>query len=289
MSGTVSPVQSRRLARTLRRWREQAGYSVERAAEELLCGSGTVSRMETGSSAEPLRVKAALELYGAPAKVVTEMVKAAQLRKRRGVLKRPYYDFVSLTFAEYLDLEHEATALDCFQSDIVHGLLQTEDYARALINSGEEVVPTEDADKFLRLRMDRQKRLRGDQPVSLRVTLVEAALYTQVGGPAVLRDQLAHLLDLIDAADNLTLRVLPFSAGGHPAVGCNFTVVSFTGVDGDPEPEAIYTENVVNFVLQDEAADVTRFQRIYDRVWDMALTPAASADLIREAMLKLDT
>src|SRR5215467_13139274 len=62
VEGTVSPVQSRRLARTLRRWREQAGYSVERAAEELLCGAGTVSRMETGSSAEPLRVKAALEL-----------------------------------------------------------------------------------------------------------------------------------------------------------------------------------------------------------------------------------
>ncbi len=100
MSGTVSPVQSRRLARTLRRWRERAGYSVERAAEELLCGAGTVSRMETGGSAEPLRVKAAFELYGAPPKLITDMVEAARRRRRRGVLRRPYYDFVSATFAE---------------------------------------------------------------------------------------------------------------------------------------------------------------------------------------------
>lgn len=288
LSGTVSPVQSRRLARTLRRWRERAGYSVERAADELLCGSGTVSRMETGGSAEPLRVKAALELYGAPARVIADMVEAAKQRRRRGVLRRPYYDFVSHTFAEYLDLENEAAELSCFQSDIVHGLLQTRAYARALINSGGEVIDAEDMDKFLALRMERQQRLTGANPMVLRVILVEAALHTEVGGKAVLSDQLRHLIDIAESAANIEIRVLPFTAGGHPAVGCNFTVVAFPGVD-EAEPEVIYTENVVNFVLQDIADEVARFQRIYDQVWGMTLSPTASTERIRRAITKLDT
>jgi transcriptional regulator with XRE-family HTH domain len=288
VSGTVSPVQSRRLARTLRRWRERAGYSVERAAEELLCGAGTVSRMETGDSAEPLRVKAALELYGAPPRLVADMVEAAKQRRRRGVLRRPYYDFVSQTFAEYLDLEHEASELACFQSDIVHGLLQTEDYARALIYSAGEVIAADDMDKFLRLRMERQQRLCGDNPMALRVVLTEAALYTEVGGPAVLAAQLRHLIELSESAAHIEVRILPFTAGGHPAVGCNYTVLSFPGAEDTAEAEVIYTENVVNLLFQDNADEVAHLLRIYDQVWGMGLDVAASVDLMRHALAKLD-
>ncbi|OLF04360.1 hypothetical protein BLA60_41280 [Actinophytocola xinjiangensis] len=287
MSGTVSPVQSRRLARTLRRWRERAGYSVERAADELLCGSGTVSRMETGGSAEPLRVKAALELYGAPAKIVDEMVEAAKRRRRRGVLRRPYYDFVSAAFAEYLDLENEASELACFQLDIVHGLLQTEDYARALIGSAGEVIAADDTDKFLRLRMERQLRLAGEDPLALRVILGEAALHTEVGGPAVLRNQLDHLVELVESSANVDVRVLPYTAGGHPAVGCNYTVLAFAGAGDTAEPEVIYTENIVSFVLQDDSDEVARFQRIYDQVWGMTVDAEASVDRMRRARAQL--
>lgn len=287
MNGTVSPVQSWRLARTLRRWRVRAGYSVERAAEELLCGSGTVSRMETGGSAEPLRVKSALELYGAPSKVIAEMVEAAKQRRRRGVLRRPYHDLVSPTFAEYLDLEYEASELSCFQSDIIDGLLQTEDYARALISTAVEIITPADMDKHLDLRMERQQRLSGDTPMSLRVILVEAALCLQVGGKDVLRDQLRHLLDLHENAPNIEIRVLPYTAGGHPAVGCNFRVLAFPGPEGESEPEVIYTENVVNFVLQDDLEEVQRFQRVYDRVWGMTLGSDESAELIRKSIARL--
>jgi transcriptional regulator with XRE-family HTH domain len=284
LSGTVSPVQSRRLARTLRRWRERAGYSVERAAEELLCGAATVSRMETGGSAEPLRVKAALELYGAPAKLITDMVAAAKARRRRGVLRRPYYDFVSQTFAEYLDLEHEASELACFQIDAVHGLLQTEDYARALISSGAgEVIESGDLDKFLRLRMDRQQRLTGEDPMMLRVILGEAALRIEVGGPHVLGDQLSHLIELVESSPNIEVRVLPYVAGAQPAVGCNYTVLSFPGAEEAAEPEVIYTENIVSFVLQDDSDEVARYQRIYDLIWEMTVDAETTVDMIRRA------
>lgn len=287
MSGTVSPVQSRRLARTLRRWRERSGYSVERAAEELLCGSGTVSRMESGDSAEPLRVKAALELYGAPAKVVADMVQAAKDRRRKSVLRRSYHDFAPHTLAEYLDLEYEASELSCYQGDIVHGLLQTEDYIRAVMDAAGVVVAPGDRNKFVQLRMERQERLRDDQPLALRVILVESALYTEIGGKAVLRDQLQHLLDLHETASNIEIRVMPFAMGGHPAVSCNFAVLAFPGAGDKPEPEAICTENAPFFLLHDDPEDVTRFQRIYDQVWEMALDPVSSADVIQQAINRL--
>jgi transcriptional regulator with XRE-family HTH domain len=290
LSGKVSPVQSRRLARTLRRWREKAGYSVERAAAELLCGAGTVSRMETGGSVQPLRVKTALEMYGAPPKVVADMVAAAQNRHRRGVLRRPYYDFVSATFAEYLDLENEAGALACYQFDVVSGLLQTEDYARALIaGAGEDIVRPDDMDKFLQLRMGRKQRLSGDDPMGLRVILGEAALHTEIGGPDVLGGQLGHLVDLAESAPNIDIRVLPFTAGAHPAVSCNFTVVSFAGTGDAAEPEIIYTENGVAFVLQDDSDEVARYQRIYNRVWGMTADADASVAMMRQARAKLMT
>jgi hypothetical protein len=288
VSGTISPVLSRRLARTLRRWRESAGYTVEEAAHELLCGIGTVSRMETGSSAEPLRVKAALELYGAPERIVKDMVDAAMQRRRRGVLRRPYYDFVSKYFAEYLDLENEASELSCFQSDIVHGLLQTEDYASAQIKSAPGLVEADDTEKFLRLRMERQERFRGENPVALRIIQAEAALYTEVGGRGVLAGQLRHLIELSRSAENIELRVMPFSAGAHPAVGCNFTVLAFPSDDEQPEPEVIYTENIVSFVLQDLADEVAHFARISDHLWSVALDQTASIDLIGHALAKLE-
>ncbi|OLF19040.1 helix-turn-helix domain-containing protein [Actinophytocola xanthii] len=281
----VSPVQSRRLARTLRRWREQSGYSVERAAAELLCGAGTISRMETGASAEPLRVKAALELYGAPTDLVLEMIEAAKQRRRRGVLRRPYHDFVSRPFAEYLDLENEAVELACFQSDIVHGLLQTEEYARALIRSAGEIVAPAEVDKYLALRMDRQQRLLGEDPLALRVVLVEGALYTQVGGVSVLREQLRHVLDLVDEP-TIAVRVLPFTAGGHSAVGCNFSVLTLPG-PGGPQPEVVFTENPMSFILQDDHAEVDRADRIYDRVWRMSLDTESSADMIARVISTL--
>lgn len=289
MSGTVSPVQSRRLARTLRRWRERAGYSVERAAEELLCGAATVSRMETGGSVQPLRVKAALELYGAPADVIAEMIEAARQRRRQGVLRRPYYDFVSQTFAEYLDLEHEASELACFQIDAVHGLLQTEAYARALISSGAgNVIESEDMERFLRLRMDRQQRLIGENPMGLRVILGEPALYLWVGGPDVLHAQLDRLVELAERP-NIDLRVLPYAAGAYPAVGCNYTVVAFPGAEHAAEPAVVYTENIVSFVLQDDSEEVARFQRIYHQMWGMTVGAEASVGMIRRAQAQLTT
>lgn len=283
----ASAVQRRRLTRTLRHWRAQAGYSVERAADELLCGAGTISRMETGASAEPLRVKAALELYGAPGEVVSEMVGIAKNRRRKREPPRPYHEFTSPTFAQFLDLESEAAAVWSYQSETVAGLLQTEDYARTLISDSAGMLEPADVSKFVELRMARQERLRGADAIDYRVVLAESTLYNQVGGPTVLRGQLRQLAEVASEYANVDLRILPFTAGRSAAFGGNFTILAFHTGTAQIEPEAIYMENPLFFILQDEPLQLEQAQRIYDEVWDSALDTDASAAMISRALSRL--
>lgn len=117
----------------------------------------------------------------------------------------------------------------------------------------------------------------------------EAALYTEMGGPEALHAHLGHLIRLAETAPNTEVRVLPYTAGAHPAVSCNFTVLAFPGAEDAAEPEVIYTENIVAFVLQDDSDEVARFQRIYDRVWGMTVDAEVSVAMMRQAQAKLVT
>jgi transcriptional regulator with XRE-family HTH domain len=270
----------------LRDWRNRAGYSVERVADELYCGAGTISRMESGSSAEPLRVKAALELYGAPADIVTEMVGVANLRRRRA--PRPsYYEFVSPTFAEYVDLEQEAAVMSSYQSEIVPGLLQTEEYARALISTAGDLVAPDDVEKLVSLRMSRQRRLTDDNPIEFRCVIAESTLHNQVGGPAALRRQIRHLIATSNNVHNVELRITPFTAGTYAAFGGNFTILAFRDSRGSARPELVYAENALFFVLQEDPTEVDLAVRVHENVWQTALDPEASVRLLGRALSRL--
>jgi hypothetical protein len=242
--------------------------------------------METGGSAEPLRVKAALELYGAPTSVVAEMVAIANQRRRR--TPRPsYYEFVSPVFAEYVDLEREAAIVSSYQNEIVSGLLQTEKYARSLISGVERLVPKEDVEKRVALRLDRQKRLTGENALEFRCVLAESTLYNQIGGAAVLREQIQHLIDVSRTHDNVALRVMPFTTGTHPAVGGNLVVVSFRDPAGVARPELVYVENTLSFVLQEDPSEVDLAANVYEDVWQSALDPESSLGMMRRALARL--
>lgn len=273
-------MRRRRLARTLRQYRAASGLSGEDAAKALLCGSGTISRMENGESSDPLRVRDALRLYGAPESLVDDMVAIAlETRKRSapGAVRRPYQDVVPKRLAEYYELEDEAEQASMLEGEFVPGLIQTEGYARALIGAGE---PDDEVDRLVSIRMDRQQRLLHEHPLKLRVVLGEAALLTAVGGPDVLRAQLDQLVALVHDAPSVRIRVLPFSAGARPALGRNFTILSFPD---DADPDVIFAESVTYFVLEDETAEVEKFQAAYNQLWDMALDETRSAKLIEEA------
>jgi transcriptional regulator with XRE-family HTH domain len=273
-------MRRRRLARTLRQYRAASGLSGEDAAKALLCGSGTISRMENGESSDPLRVRDALRLYGAPETLVDDMVAIAiETRKRGkpGAVRRPYQDVVPKRLAEYYELEDEAKMASKLEGEFVPGLIQTEAYARALIGAGE---PEDEVDRLVAIRMDRKRLLTGDDPLVFRVALGEAALLTSVGGPRVMREQLDHLATLAREVPNVQIRVLPFAAGTRPALGRNFTVLSFPD---NADPDVIFAESVTYFVLEDETAEVEKFRDAYNQLWDMALDEARSAKLIEEA------
>lgn len=277
-------MRRRRLARTLRQYRAAVGMSGEDAAKVLLCGSGTVSRMENGESADPLRVRDALQLYGAPQAVVDEMVEIAlETRKRAkpGAVRRPYQDVVPKRLAEYYELEDEAKTASKLEGEFVPGLIQTEDYARALIGAGE---PDEEVDRLVSIRMDRKRLLAGDRPLQFRVALGEAALLTEVGGTKTMREQLDHLATLAHEVPNVQIRVLPFSAGTRPALGRNFTILSFPD---EADPDVIFAESVTYFVLEDEADEVVKFRDAYNQIWDMALDEVRSAKLIAQTVSKV--
>jgi hypothetical protein len=184
--------------------------------------------------------------------------------------------------AEYYELEDEAELASLLEGEFVPGIIQTPAYARALIGAGE---PSDEVDRLVSIRMDRQeRRLTGDRPLNLRVVLGEAALLTEVGGPDVLRDQLDHLGTLAREAPNVQIRVLPFSAGARPALGRNFTILSFPD---DADLDVIFAESVSYFVLEDETAEVERFRGAYNQIWGMALDEARSARLIGQAASKI--
>jgi transcriptional regulator with XRE-family HTH domain len=276
-------MRRRRLARALRQYRAATGMSGEDAAKALLCGSGTVSRMENGESAEPLRVRGALVLYGAPQPVIDEMVQIAlegRKRTKPGAIRRPYHDVVPKRLAEYYELEDEAEMASKVEGECVPGLIQTEAYARALIGAGESA---EEVDRLVEIRMDRKRRLTGDRPLRFRVALGEAALLNQVGGLRVMREQLDHLATLAKDVPNVQIRVLPFSAGARPALGRNFTILSFPD---EADPDVIFAESVTYFVLEDEVPEVEKFRDAYNRIWDMALDETRSARLIAQAASK---
>jgi transcriptional regulator with XRE-family HTH domain len=277
-------IRRRRLARALRQWREQAGLTADEAAAALICGAGTISRMENAQSADPYRTKGLFELYGAPPEFVADMIEIAkEARKRSSTVRKPYLDIVPKRLAEYYELEDEAESLSLLEGEFVPGLLETSDYAHALIHAGAHVQPDE-FDRLLEIRLDRQKRLTGEEPLRLRVILGEAALYTQVGRPKVLRAQLEYLLELAKDAPNVDIRVLPFKTGARPALGRNFTILSFP----DPEdPDVIFAESVSYFVLEDETDEVTQFQDAYNRLWQLALDEAGSAKLIGRAVSEM--
>lgn len=276
-------MRRRRLARALRQYRAESGLSGEDAAKALLCGSGTISRMENGDSSDPLRVRDALRLYGAPDTVVDEMVAIALETRKRGkpgAVRRPYQDVVPKRLAEYYELEDEAEQASKVEGECVPGLLQTPAYTRALISAWDPRLPQEQAELWLEIRMDRQRRLIGDRPLQFRVALGEAALFTEVGGPTVLREQLDHLATLAHDVPNVQIRVVPFANGAHAALGRNFTILSFPDA---ADPEVIFAESVTYFVLEDETSEVERFKGAYNRLWDKALDETRSAKLITQA------
>ncbi len=275
MASTQSPtVRRRRLALELRRLREAAKLTCEEVAEQLECSASKISRVETGRvSVSPRDVRDILEIYGVPDLQRDALVQLARESRQKGWW-HAYGDSVQPHFATYLGLESAASEIRIYEVNLIPGLLQTEDYARAVIAAGMVNSPRAEIERQVALRMERQ-RLTITSPPKVWAVLDEAALRRQVGGPEVMRLQLEYLREL-GGLRNVSLQVIPFGGGAHPAMGRPFVILVF-GEEADPD--VVYLEDLTSALWLENVEEVHRYNVFFNHLRATALSFDDSAAL----------
>jgi transcriptional regulator with XRE-family HTH domain len=276
----VAPtVRRRRLAELLRKLRVDAGLSVEDAAGRLEWSLSKIYRIEGARHGISIGdARSLLDLYGVPASQRDEVLGLVREARQRGWW-HAYGDALPEPFTAYLGLEQEATSVMQYSAELVPGLLQTEDYARAVRTAALLADTEETAERWLAVRSQRQARLRGDKPLTYWAVVNEAVLRRVVGGVQVMQAQLRHLMEVAELP-NVTLQVLAFDAGAHPAMDGSFTVVRFAD---QAAPDVIYIENATSALYLEREAEVARFTLMFDHVRARALAPDRSVRAIAEA------
>ncbi|WP_341720233.1 helix-turn-helix transcriptional regulator [Micromonospora sp. FIMYZ51] len=274
---TASPtVRRRRIARELRQLRERAGMTLDVAARQLDMSKSNLSRIENAQiGIKPRDVRAALALYQVTGNDAEALIEIARGAQQRGWWQH-YSDVLPEWFEFYVGLEAEAATLRTYEAEAVPGLLQTEAYAREVyrLTAGEDGL-----DRKVAARLRRQDVLRGDSPVELSVVLNEAVLLRPVSDRAVMADQLSHL-ETVAQLPNVTIQVLPFSAGGHPALNSPYVLLTFADA---ADAAVVYLENLTTGLALEEVAQVRSYSLVHERLRRLALDPAASLVRLKEA------
>ena len=269
-------VRRRRLGSELRRLREAHSFKLEEAADQLGLAASTLSRIETGKA--PTRtayLTTMFEMYGVvdqgQRQVLIEMAREGHRKGWWAV----YDDVLPTGFDVYVGLEAEAAALRVFEDQVVHGLLQTESYARTVMTSVRRLDPKQ-IDRAVELRMARQRVLSGPDPLRLWCILDEPVISRAIGGPPVLREQLTRLLEA-SHQPNVTLQVLPLSSGVHPALNGPFCILKFPERS---DQDVVYTEGVAGHAYLERDAEVRFCAEVFDLLRAAALSPADTAKFI---------
>ncbi|MTE17950.1 helix-turn-helix domain-containing protein [Streptomyces sp. TRM43335] len=268
----------------LRRLRKERGIDLEEAAKAIRGSSAKISRLERGQGACKERdVADLLTLYG----VLDEEERADFLALTRQTATRGwwhrYSDVLPGWFDRHIGLEEAAAVIRVYEVQFVPGLLQTEDYARAVILLGHPRASVHENDRRVRLRMDRQELLTRPDAPRLWAVLDEAALRRPLGDTEVMRGQLRHLIDMA-RRPNVTLQVAPFSVGGLAAAGGPVTILRFPEPD---LPDVVYLEQLTSALYLDKEEDVDHYLSIMDRLCAVAETPVSSVAFLERLLDEL--
>ena len=274
MGSQGSPtVRGIRLGMELRRLRQEAELTIEEVAKHLTMSRSRLSRVETGKVVPRQRdVRAMLDLFGTTDAQQVELLLTITREAQQKGWWTDYEDVLPAGFETYVGLEAAATTLREYQVHLVPGLLQTEDYARAVIRAtrgGNE----NDIEQLVALRMRRQERLTGEHPLELWAVLDEAALHRPVGGRPVMREQLRHLAE-IGQRDNVTVQVMPYDKGTHPGLAGPFAIVECPDLR---EQETVYVDSSGGNIYLEKPRDLRRHTRIFDHLRAEALGAGDSA------------
>jgi transcriptional regulator with XRE-family HTH domain len=275
-------VRLRRLAAQLRELRADSGMTQEDVSERTGIDRSTLYRLE-GAQQRPQRstLIQLLDLYRVEEQRRGEMLTLLREAGQRGWLQQ-YRSELPEAYSDYIGFEDEARSISNYESLFIPGLLQTEDYARALLHGTWPHAPADEVEKRVTARLQRQTLLDREDPPRLWAITDEAAVRRRVGGRQIMRAQLDRLRDAA-AQPNVTLQVIPFGAGSHPGMDGSFIVLDFP----DPEdPSIVYTESAAGGLFLEEEMEIRRYILIFDHLRAAALRPEATVSLLADIAAK---
>jgi transcriptional regulator with XRE-family HTH domain len=272
----LSPtVRQRELGLRLRELRNAKNLTVEMVAKELLCSPTKISRAETGVRRATLRdVRDLCRIYEVDPETSAELMELARDAYRSGWWTK--YD--DLKIAPLIGMEQSASAITSFGMYFFPALLQSEDYARAIIKGIAPKIEEKILDQRVKARIERQRLLQAARPPKYRVLLDEAVLRRHIGGPAVMSAQLGRVLSLM-REEKITVQIIPYAAGAYGANDSNFSYLEFAGTK---LPDLVFVETLTSQLYIERRDEVERYSEALDYLRDAALNPRDSAKKIEE-------
>ncbi|AFU01947.1 MULTISPECIES: helix-turn-helix domain-containing protein [Nocardia] len=258
----------------LRKLRESKNITREAAGDAIRGSHAKISRLELGRTGFKERdIRDLLTLYGVTdAEERQRFLELARQANEPGWWHR-YSDLLPQWFGTYLGLEQAASKIRTYEAHLVPGLLQTPEYARAVVALGYEDA---DTDRRVQVRQRRQEILHRTDPPVVWAVIDEAALHRPVGGPRVQREQLEHLIELAQLP-NVTVQVLPYSAGEHAAAGSSFSILRFAEAE---LPDIVYLEHLTSALYLDRRQDLALYLSVMDRLSVQAERPEKSMEIL---------
>ncbi|MEV7804610.1 helix-turn-helix transcriptional regulator [Microbispora sp. NPDC088329] len=272
------------LGSQLRKLRESKGISRDEAGQCIRASESKISRMELGRVGFKERdVADLLVLYGVEDEETRDVVMNLVERANEPGWWHRFNDLLPSWFQAYVGLEEAAERIRTYEVQFVPGLLQTKEYARAVIMAGAVGAAPEEIARRVDLRLERQRILDGENSPKFWAVIDEAALRRPIGGVEVMRGQIQHLIDLMNQP-NVTIQVIPFSYGGHAAEGGAFSILRFA----DPDlPDIVYVEQLASALYLDKREEVDRYSEVMERLCAVSTTPTETVDLLRQIMADL--
>ncbi|MFJ4784488.1 Scr1 family TA system antitoxin-like transcriptional regulator [Streptomyces sp. NPDC088794] len=278
MASSVNPtVRRRRLGQELRRLRELKGMTAEEVAERLLVSQSKISRLENGRRSISQRdVRDLCGVYEVEdVRIVDSLMQMAKDSRQQGW----WHSFGDIPYSVYIGLETDAASLRVYDPQVVPGLLQTRQYAEALIAGALPETAAADVEKRVQVRLRRQERITApENPLRLWTVMDEAAVRRVVGNRSLMRDQLEHLVEQ-SQLPHVTVQVIPFEMGAHPGVNGQYAILEFPDA---ADSSVVYIEGVTSDLYLEKANDVQKYSVMYEHLRAQALNADQSRQFIAD-------
>ncbi|OLT13974.1 hypothetical protein BJF79_19355 [Actinomadura sp. CNU-125] len=273
-------VRSKRLRRELRRLREERGLTIEKVAD--LAGGewnpSTLGRWEKGDRRiRPADLRHLLDVYEIHGDQRDALLTLAREARQRGWWQA-YADVLPSEYSSYIGLETEAREIRTYQQQLIPGIVQTADYARAVIQAARPDDDTDAIERRVDVRLDRQKVLADPQPTNLWAVIDEASIRRVVGNREVMREQLEYLSEVAERP-GIQVQVLPFEAGAHAAMAASFVIMGFEA----PDPNVVYIDTGTSALFVEDPTDLAAYRLIFDHLRASAQSPSESMRVLRNA------